>query len=164
MGHSWTPTGSTAAAAGGDKRNTFLPVLSMRHTAALMFPNSFACQISHCCSSRSQYIIMHTASAAMLQQCCSSIQCFEQELLIEQRFSADVPIMFLPVADIEPRCGTIRPSMETNVLIAKTQLGKVRTCLQQGQLLHRTALINTFSQTQQLTADSFEPDRSLSST
>lgn len=28
--------------------------------------------------------------------------------------------------DIEPRCGTCRPSMETNVLIAKTQLGKVR--------------------------------------
>lgn len=41
--------------------------------------------------------------------------------------SADMSAVVPPAADVEPRCGTVRPSMETNVLIAKTQLGKVRT-------------------------------------
>jgi hypothetical protein len=34
-------------------------------------------------------------------------------------------VLLLFAVDVEPRCGTVRASMETNVLISKTPLGKV---------------------------------------
>jgi hypothetical protein len=71
------------------------------------------------------HITSHSRMACIMTFIAASALSFEQQQHVGSKHARKLRCLFLSAADIEPKCGTVRPSMETNVLIVKTQLGKV---------------------------------------